>query len=590
MKQYNSKDDHIDELLIKYASLTDPKSFFLNAGAGAGKTRSLVNLLNNILLENGEYFKITNKKIAVITYTKVASEEIISRVKENSIFEISTIHSYAWKAIQGFNGNIKEILMKFLKLEIESVNQGKARDKQEKLQLLNNKLNEINTKTSFKYSPESTIGEKGSLTHSEVLKIFAYLLNTNSLFRNLISTKYPIILIDESQDTNKNILDSFLILNETNNICLGLFGDLMQRVYLDGKADLITALKGLEKPEKKVNWRSYGRIVKFTNNLRKNIDSLQQEVSHEERETQGLLKIYLADNKNDRIQVETEISEIVEKEVIKTGLDKIYSPYTLVLEHRLAAERNGFLELYDALKSSNDTNSSLIEGESKEHSFFKYIVIPIFHAWKENDDLKLHLILKEHSHRFDELENLNIDSYEVLKNLGTDYKEFLDSFKKNLTIGEVLEALVKANLFDLPKKFIKDYEGDTGWKAALEVNFNELVNFYNYTNGLANIVTQQGSKGLEYDHVKVIIDDYNAKGKLFSYEKLFGVKEKTKTDISNENEGKDTSLNKTNRLFYVACSRTIKSLILVVYTENPDKVKDFFINNSFASKDEIKVI
>lgn len=590
MKQYNSKDDHIDELLIKYVSLTDPKSFFLNAGAGAGKTRSLVNLLNNILLENGEYFKTTNKKIAVITYTKVASEEIISRVKENSIFEISTIHSYAWKAIQGFNGNIKEILMKFLKLEIESVNQGGARNKQEKLQLLNNKLNEINTKISFKYSPESSIGEKGSLTHSEVLKIFAYLLNTNSLFRDLIATKYPIILIDESQDTNKNILDSFLILNETNNICLGLFGDLMQRVYLDGKADLITALEGLEKPEKKVNWRSYGRIVKFTNNLRKNIDSLQQEVSHEERETQGLLKIYLADNKNDRIQVETEISEIVEKEVIKTGLDKIYSPYTLVLEHRLAAERNGFLELYDALKSSNDTNSSLIEGESKEHSFFKYIVIPIFHAWKENDDLKLHLILKEHSHRFDELENLNIDSYEVLKKLGTDYKEFLDSFKKNLTIGEVLEALVKANLFDLPKKFIKDYEGDTGWKAALEVNFNELVNFYNYTNGLANIVTQQGSKGLEYDHVKVIIDDYNAKGKLFSYEKLFGVKEKTKTDISNENEGKDTSLNKTNRLFYVACSRAIKSLILVVYTENPDKVKDFFINNSFASKDEIKVI
>lgn len=40
----------------------------------------------------------------------------------------------------------------------------------------------------------------------------------------------------------------------------------------------------------------------------------------------------------------------------------------------------------------------------------------------------------------------------------------------------------------------------------------------------------------------------------------------------------------------MACSRAIKSLILFFYTENPDKVKDFFVNNSFASEDEIEII
>ena len=39
-------DDHVDEELAGYLSLENPKSFFLFAGAGSGKTRSLVNALN----------------------------------------------------------------------------------------------------------------------------------------------------------------------------------------------------------------------------------------------------------------------------------------------------------------------------------------------------------------------------------------------------------------------------------------------------------------------------------------------------------------------------------------------------------------
>lgn len=364
----------------------------------------------------------------------------------------------------------------------------------------------------------------------------------------------------------------------------------MQRVYLDGKSDLNNALEGLEKPEKKVNWRSYGRIVKFTNNLRKNIDQLQQEVCYEEREEKGLLKIYIVDRKSDREQIESKILKCTENDILESGLDTIYSPYTLVLEHRLAAERNGFLQLFDALKSAQDTNNTLLDGESKEHSFFKHIIIPIYQAWKEKDDLKLHLILKEYSYRFNDLEDKTLDSYDVLKEIGTDYEKFLNVFTKNPTIGDVCEALYDSNLFELPKKIIKDYDEVTGWTASFKVDFMEMVNFYNYANGIADIVTQQGSKGLEYNHVNVIIDDYNAKGKLFSYEKLFGVKEKTKTDITNENEGKETTLDKTNRLFYVACSRAIKSLTLVIYTENPIKVKDFFVDNELATNDEIVIM
>jgi DNA helicase-2/ATP-dependent DNA helicase PcrA len=85
----------------------------------------------------------------------------------------------------------------------------------------------------------------------------------------------------------------------------------------------------------------------------------------------------------------------------------------------------------------------------------------------------------------------------------------------------------------------------------------------------------------------VVLDDSDTKGFLFSYEKLFGVKEKTDTDIKNEKEGKDTSLLRTARLFYVACTRAKDSLAVVVYSENPDKVKQTAMINGWFSETEI---
>ncbi|HHT7065217.1 hypothetical protein CON42_01195 [Bacillus thuringiensis] len=591
MKLYNTTDDYIDGLLESYASITNPKSFFLNAGAGAGKTRSLVNLLNNITSNSGDYLKKTNKKIAVITYTKVASEEIISRISENILFDISTIHSYVWSLIKGYNQNIKEALLHFCDEEIKGyIEKGNLTKSQEKkLEDLKRKKVEIEGKQIFNYSPESSKNEKGSLTHSEVLKIFCFLINSNELFRKIVFHKYPIIFIDECQDTNKEVLDAFLKLNSDEKICLGLFGDIMQRVYLDGKADLVQSLKGLEMPEKKVNWRSYGRIVKFTNALRENIDNLEQEVCTEDRKNKGLLRICLVNNELQRNEIEEEILTKIRTQVLNNNIDSEYIPYKLVLEHRLAAERNNFLNLFDAFKSYKDTDRT-ITGESREHTFFKQIIIPLYLSWKEKDDFNLHRLLKKYSYRFEDINQQNIEAFSILRDIGANFKELLEKFNGDITVGNVCEAIIQSDLFEVPEKLKADFQEKTGWKSVFEVEFIELVNFYRYIDGISDIITQQGSKGLEYNHVQVIIDDYSAKGRMFSYEKLFGVKEKSEKDIDNEAQGKDTTLHKTNRLFYVACSRAIKSLVLIIYTANPQKVKEFFKDNEFANEEEILLL
>lgn len=57
----------------------------------------------------------------------------------------------------------------------------------------------------------------------------------------------------------------------------------------------------------------------------------------------------------------------------------------------------------------------------------------------------------------------------------------------------------------------------------------------------------------------VVISDDEARGFLFSYDKLIGTKAKSETDLENEVTGNDTSVARTRRLFYVTCSRAEES-------------------------------
>lgn len=87
--------------------------------------------------------------------------------------------------------------------------------------------------------------------------------------------------------------------------------------------------------------------------------------------------------------------------------------------------------------------------------------------------------------------------------------------------------------------------------------------------------THQGVKGLEFDRVLAVLDDKSAGGFLFKYEKLFRVEPASTSDIKNEVEGKDSSITRTQRLFYVICSRAKKSLAVVAYTKDKEQFKKF---------------
>jgi DNA helicase-2/ATP-dependent DNA helicase PcrA len=74
---------------------------------------------------------------------------------------------------------------------------------------------------------------------------------------------------------------------------------------------------------------------------------------------------------------------------------------------------------------------------------------------------------------------------------------------------------------------------------------------------------------------------------MFSFDKIFGIKEMTKTDIENEREGKDTGINRTKRLFYVTCSRAEKSLAIVYYSSDPGKTRQQLLAEGWFENNEI---
>ena len=58
----------------------------------------------------------------------------------------------------------------------------------------------------------------------------------------------------------------------------------------------------------------------------------------------------------------------------------------------------------------------------------------------------------------------------------------------------------------------------------------------------------------------------------------------------NEQEGKDTGIMRTTRLFYVACTRAQKSLAVLAYTENAEAVKRTAILNGWFTEDEVHIL
>src|SRR2546429_7658405 len=90
--------------------LETKRSFALIAGAGSGKTRSLIAALDEIRSRNGRILRQNGQRIACITYTNRAVDVIRSRLGFDDLYQISALHSFLWGEIGRFQRDLKDAL------------------------------------------------------------------------------------------------------------------------------------------------------------------------------------------------------------------------------------------------------------------------------------------------------------------------------------------------------------------------------------------------------------------------------------------------------------------------------------------------
>ena len=603
-------DNNIDLQLKECVSNEKRKSFFLFAGAGSGKTYSLIKLLENIQNVWGNKLMREHRQVAVITYTNAATDEIMRRIDYNPLFHVSTIHSFVWDSIKTYQKDIKARYLKRLQANIDEL-QAKidaTKNKETKTYKVNQeKINHLIERKEAKekidkfiYNPNGDNLKANSLNHSDVIEIGTQMLQVNLLLQQIITQQYPFMLIDESQDTRSGLVDAFFTIqkNFPNDFTLGLIGDIKQRIYMDGKADIKNLIPAdWEKPEKVMNYRCSKRIIQLANKISSVLDGSEQQARDDAPE--GYVHLFLVNSHNvldknaKELDVRAKMSAITGDEQWNSDVK------VLTLEHRMAAVRLDFEDFYELFARLPKYQMSFLQGEMAEMSFFANMFFPLMTMLKENDGIGVLNLLKKKSPLSEAVPDR--DYPEMLGKIRNVLDELRSSNLEEMKVSEIIEFVQRNMLFAIPGHLIlalnskeeevdKDDKESLAWVRALQLPLRQFKAYDDYVHERTPYATHQGVKGLEFPRVLVLIDEEAAKGNMFSYEKLFNVTPLSQTDIKNKEMGKENSIDRTSRLFYVTCTRAKESLAILMYTSNTERAKQTAIHNGWFRKNEIDVL
>lgn len=302
------------------------ENFLLKGGAGSGKTYSLGEVIAFILKNN------KSAKIACITYTNAAADELNKRFARGDQDIASTIHKFIWGQIARYQSDIKRAL-------IESIDDGKI------INYDNIPLNENSFQEGISYGEFLNL-QKGVISHDEVLIIASRMFQSHKLLCRITKLKYDYIFIDEYQDTHQSVLDilfDYVQIADTSHhqLTMGLFGDEMQKIY--NNMDGLKPNWKITEIIKEDNYRSCPRILNdFCNKIR--TDGVKQQSA-------GVMKDYQGDNikffySTERSSVQKVIDEINKIEVPEPDVD-CPRYRCLFLTHKLLAKHAGYENLYN---------------------------------------------------------------------------------------------------------------------------------------------------------------------------------------------------------------------------------------------------
>lgn len=569
--------------------------FTMVAGAGSGKTTSLVKALAHVTQTRGPSLLAKTQRVACITYTEVAAREIHAEIGNDSLASVSTIHSFLWSLAKPFQKDIGVWVASRIDEEIatllakqEGYTSGTRPSTKEKdvakLAKRRHQQTAVKTVTRWTYGVGGDYA-RGVLGHADILKMVPQMIHARALLARLVARQFPFVFVDESQDTFPEVVECLkrVWAMADGKMCLGFFGDPMQQIYQQGLGPVTPELgwRNIDKPE---NFRSSQRVLACINAVRAESDTLQQVSGLAGAQSEGEAFCFVLPADDHR-------SENLER--VRSWLDKHSTSgnwtrsahdggsKVLIIMHRMAARRLGFDALYSAFNDNNAISlaEAFDEGTAWPLTPFRDVILPLCLADEPSSPAVL-AVLKEYSplvktgRASRQLRAALTSSRSAVEELRE-----LAGVDQQATLGQLLRFASERRLLELDPRMaayldpdgehqdvVLDERTRTVLDAMVQCAFAELKGYYTYVKQESPYSTQHGTKGAEFERVVVVLDDEEGrKFTSYSYDKLLGLKKMSAKDVENRAQGKDSAIERTRRLFYVCVSRARESLAIVLF-------------------------
>ena len=529
-----------------FECIRDRQNFRLEAGAGAGKTYSLVKALQQIIRQEGSRLIRRRQKVACITYTNVATGEVTKRTDGHPAVQASTIHSFCWELCKHFQSILCKEVLRISRLNEKIEAAGGMRGQRIVYDLGHQRVTETEIQ----------------LHHDDVLKLMVALLEYRK-FRKILTGRFPVLFIDEYQDTDAEFADSLIrnFVDGGEGLLIGLFGDSWQKIYGTGAGAI--EHDNLQPIGKKANFRSVPAVVDVLNRIR---PDLPQGVS--DPAATGTVKVY---HSNDFVgqrqsgghwegELPSEVAHAylakAREQLASSGWD--FSPtktkVLMLTNSVLAAEQN-----YSQILRVFDFPDSLLKKEDPHIAFLVDTVESACAAFTAGKFGEMLLVIGRKEGR--------VTNVEEKRAWATDMRRLVE-LRQAGTIGEVIDLLQQTRRPRLPEAVLRNERrlaeakreeiDETRVLRQIEnlrlLPYSELISVATFINNHTPFSTKHGVKGAEFENVLGV---FGRGWNLYNWNQFL------EWFPDRYPANKKGSYERNRNLFYVACSRPKRNLALL---------------------------
>ena len=556
-----------------HACIDEGESFLVEAGAGAGKTYYLVDALRYLVEKRGAELLRRHQKIACISYTNVAANEIEARTDRHPTIQSSTIHAFCWSLIRDFQP--------FLRQEIPSLSKWPERLAE---------VGDIGDRTVEYDLGHPKIDDTHLLLHHNDILVLAAKLLAQAKFRHLLASRFPVLFIDEYQDTDKDFTEALKsnLLDGSNAPLVGFFGDHWQKIYGNGCGKL-------EHPSVKVigknaNFRSVPVIVECLNRMRPKLPQYVKDPN-----AKGSVAVFHTNDWSGTRRTGQHWDGDLPSEIAHSYLDALrirlagegwdFSPQKtkiLMLTHRVLAAEQG----YDKFEEVFGYNEAYIKKEDSHIAFLCDTLEPMCTAYQGKRFGEMFAVLGG---------RLPAIRCHADKLKWTEDMDKLIELRGNGTIGAVVDHLRRSHRPRLSEAVekreielervgsipaIDEPHSVTRLRKLREVAYSEVIALDRFIDEETPFATKHGVKGAEFENVLVVA------GRGWNQYNFNQFLEWAGSPL-NIPENKREAFERNRNLFYVTCSRPMRRLA-VLFTQKitpaaMGKLSEWFGNESIHS-------